>query len=75
MSLPPLMTPGELRAALGTEGKPLPWSTFWKYKQRGDFRRLLHPSPMGSRKYSGARVQQFLAGESTVQFGRGARTA
>lgn len=64
----PLMTARQVMEAL-----ELPSSTFYDHEKAGAFRHLLSPRPIGIRKYSRAKVERFLYGESTVDFAR--RTA
>lgn len=67
-----LLTAKLLREKLG-----MPESTFFKYKKLGDFRKFEVKQPIGTRRYSLAKVEMFLAGESTVSFAqhRDRRTA
>ena len=48
-------------------------ATFYRYQMLGQFRHLLLSRPCGIRRYSRALVEQWLQGQSTVAFGRGAR--
>jgi hypothetical protein len=45
-------------------------STFYELEKRGHFRHLEVKRPVGVRRYSRRLVDLFLAGESTVAFGR-----
>jgi hypothetical protein len=60
-----LLTPAEVMKLLG-----IPKGTFFRYQRRGFFRYAEAAKPMGTRKYVKARLENWVAGESTVQFGR-----
>lgn len=66
--LPALLTSAELMRVLRM--RP---ATFYAYKKAGQFKRFETKVPMGRAIYSGAVVQQYLDGESTVRFGAGSR--
>lgn len=65
---PELMTGTDLRKRLGLSS-----STFFKHVKRGDFRHLEVRRPLGLKRYSRHRVDQFLGGHSTVALGSGSR--
>lgn len=64
-----LLSPGELLARLGGSQ-----ANFYRLQKLGQFRHLEVARPVGVRRYSRFKVEQFLRGESTVRFGRGARS-
>ena len=68
--LPALLTPGQLMSVL-----QLKHSRFCALAKAGKFRFLEVSRPLGRAKYSGELVRRYIAGESTVRLGAGARKA
>ena len=64
------MTPGELRTRFG-----LGHSQFCLRQKRGDFKFLMLSRPIGLARYSRQLVDDYFAGRSTANFGKGSRTA
>lgn len=65
MSAPDLLTAKQLMPRLG-----LKKSAFYRREKAGQLKHLEVKRPLGAHRYSRARVEQFLAGESTVLFRR-----
>ncbi len=61
---PGLLTARDVMRRLG-----LSTSSFYRREKAGQFKFLMVTRPFGSRRYSRAKLEQFLAGESTVTFG------
>lgn len=67
---PELLSPRDLIQRFG-----LSEQSFYSYQRRGAFKHLEVSRPIGVRRYSKVLVDRYLAGQSTVRFGRGSRTA
>ena len=63
---PDLLNAKQVREKLGYSE-----SQFFELKRRGVFRMLEVTRPIGQRRYSRVRVDQFCAGESIAAFGKG----
>ena len=49
-------------------------ATYNRWKDKGRLRRFEVAQPIGQRRYSSAKVEEFLKGKSIVRIGRGARS-
>ncbi len=66
----PPLTNRELRQALRISE-----ATFYRRLKAGELRRFALTRPVGAARWSGELVEKYLAGESLVAFGAGARVA